>query len=369
MRSVSAAFLDAVRGSHRMVSDARILTTYQEGVDPSGIDISMIAGGVTLSASADIRGSASLLVSAEYAWPLLNSDLLTPYGNEVFIRRGIDFGNGTVEWVSFGYFRIDDVTQTRNEKYPISLTCYDRMIGIIEARLLTPVQFEVGVSLNTIVETLVLEVYPDATIEWDDDTGDTLLTRSQIAEENRFGFLHELITSYGKIMYFDYRGIFVIKDVPADDVPVFDINSGAGGVLIELNRSRTREGVYNAVVVNGQGADTEQPIFAVVVDSDPNSPTNYYGRFGKVPRFYTSTFITTNDQAAATANSMLRRTIGLPYSVDFRAVVNSALEPYDPVSIITSRNRELHVLDTIEFPLDAETPMTSSTKVRERTPL
>lgn len=352
-----------------MVSEARILTTYQEGVDPTGTVVDTIAGGVTLSASADIRGNASVLVSGADAWPLLNTDLLTPYGNEVFVRRGIDFGNGTVEWVSFGYFRIDDVSQTRNENYPIALTCYDRMIGIIEARLLTPVQFEAGVSLNTIVTTLVLEVYPDATIEWDDTTGDTLITRSQIAEEDRFGFLRDLITSYGKIMYFDYRGIFVICSVPDDDTPVFDVNSGAGGVLIELNRSRSREGVYNAVVVNGEGADTEQPIFAAVVDSDPNSPTNYYGRFGKVPRFYTSTFITTNDQAAATASSMLRRTIGLPYSVDFKAVVNSALEPYDPVSIITSRNRELHVLDTIEFPLDAQSPMTSSTKVRERTPL
>lgn len=352
-----------------MVSDARILTTYQEGVDPTGTAVDMIAGSVTLSASADIRANAGILVSGNDAWPLLNDDLLTPYGNEVFVRRGIDFGNGTVEWVSFGYLRIDSVSQTRNEDYPISLTCYDRMIGIIEARLLTPIQFSAGVSLSTIVSTLVLEVYPDVTIEWDDDTGDTLITRSQIAEENRFGFLKELVTSYGKIMYFDYRGVFVIQDVPSDDVPVFNVNSGTGGVLIELNRARTREGVYNAVVVNGQGADTEQPIFAVVVDSDPNSPTNYTGRFGKVPRFYTSTFITTNDQAAATANSLLRRTIGLPYSVDFRAVVNCALEPYDPIGIVTSRNRELHVLDTIEFPLDAETPMTSSTKVRERTPL
>lgn len=352
-----------------MKSEARILTTYQEGVDPVGTSVDLIAGGVTLSASADIRGNADVLVPGNDAWPLLNSDLLTPYGNEVFIRRGIDFGNGTVEWVSFGYFRIDSVSQTRDEDYPIALTCYDRMIGIIEARLLTPVQFNAGISLDTIVSTLVLEVYPDATIEWDDDTGDTLITRSQIAEENRFGFLQELVTSYGKIMYFDYRGIFVIRDVPTDTAPVFNIDSGAGGVLIELNRARTREGVYNAVVVNGEGADTEQPIFAVVVDSDPNSPTNYNGRFGKVPRFYTSTFITTNDQAAATANSMLRRTIGLPYSVDFKAVVNSALEPYDPVGIITSRNRELHVLDTIEFPLDAETSMSSSTKVRERTPL
>lgn len=352
-----------------MVSEVRVLTAYQEGVQPTGTSLSTVHGSVTLSASADIRGTATVDVYAADAWPFDNDDLLTPYGNELFIRRGIDFGNGTVEWVSFGYFRIDEVAQTRSEEYPITLTCYDRMIGIIEARLLTPIQFQVGVSVGTIVDTLVLEVYPDATIEWDDDTSDILITRSQIAEEDRFGFLNELITSHGKIMYFDYRGVFVVQDVPVATTPVFDVNSGTGGVLIELNRSRTREGVYNAVVVNGEGADTEQPIFAVVVDDDPKSPTNYTGRFGKVPRFYTSTFITTVEQAEQTAANMLKRTTGLPYSLNFRMVPNPALEPYDPIGVSTRLNRELHVLDTIVHPLDARTSQSSSTRVRERTPL
>lgn len=369
MRNVSNAFLNAVRGSHRMVSEARVLTSYQEGVDPTGTVLSTIDGGVTLSGSADIRATGSIKVHGDNAWPLHNDDLLTPYGNEIFVRRGIDFGNGTVEWVSFGYLRIDEVFQTHDEDYPIAITCYDRMIGIIEARLLTPVQFKAGVSVGTIVSTLVLEVYPEATIEWDDNTNDIIITRSQIAEEDRFGFLKELITSYGKVMYFDYRGIFVIHNIPDDSEPVFTVNSGANGVLIDIGRSRSREGVFNAVVVNGQGADTEQPVFAVLVDDDPNSPTNYQGRFGKVPYFYTSTFITTVDQAVTTARSILRRTTGLPYGVNFSAIVNTALEPYDPVGIVTGRNRELHVLDTIEFPLNADIPMTASSKVRERTQL
>jgi hypothetical protein len=352
-----------------MVSEVRVLTTYQEGVDPDGTVLESITGTVTLSGSADIRGSASVTVDGtEDAWPLDNDDLLTPYGNELFIRRGIDFGNGTVEWVSLGYFRIDDVTQ-KGYNYPITLTCFDRMVGIIEARLLTPVQFVVGTLVGDIVSTLVLEVYPNATIEWDDDTDGESITRAQIAEEDRFGFLSDLITSYGKIMYFDYRGILVIEDVPQDDTPVFNVNSGAGGVLIDINRSRTREGVYNAVVVNGEGADTTQPIFAIVTDNDPTSPTNYNGRFGKVPRFYVSTFITTNDQALRTAQSLLIQTIGLPYSVNFDTIVNPALEPYDPIGLITGANRELHILDTIEVPLEARRPMTANTRVRERTPL
>jgi hypothetical protein len=66
-----------------MVSEVRVLTTYQEGVDPDGTVLESITGTVTLSGSADIRGSASVTVDGtEDAWPLDNDDLLTPYGNE-----------------------------------------------------------------------------------------------------------------------------------------------------------------------------------------------------------------------------------------------------------------------------------------------
>jgi hypothetical protein len=214
MRNVTEAFISALRGSHRMVSDVRILTSYQEGVQPEGTLLSTIRGSVTLSSTANIRGSATVLIG-DVTWPQLNDDLLTPYGNEAFIRRGIDYGNGTIEWVSLGYFRLDDVSQSTNSKYPLQITCYDRMIGIIEARLLTPVQFFAGITVGEIVETLVWEVYPDATIEWDDDTHGIIVTRTQIAEQDRYGFLNDLITSYGKIMYFDYRGMLVIESVPS----------------------------------------------------------------------------------------------------------------------------------------------------------
>jgi hypothetical protein len=368
MRNVTEAFISALRGSHRMVSDVRILTSYQEGVQPEGTLLSTIRGSVTLSSTANIRGSATVLIG-DVTWPQLNDDLLTPYGNEAFIRRGIDYGNGTIEWVSLGYFRLDDVSQSTNSKYPLQITCYDRMIGIIEARLLTPVQFFAGITVGEIVETLVWEVYPDATIEWDDDTHGIIVTRTQIAEQDRYGFLNDLITSYGKIMYFDYRGMLVIESVPSTTESVFDVNAGAHGVLISASRSRTREGVFNAVVVNGIGADTAEPVFAAVIDNESTSPTNYNGRFGKVPYFYTSTFITTTDQAFAAAGSLLSRTTGLPYSVDFDAIVNPALVPYDTIAVSEGTTRELHVLDTIDIPLDAESSMTANTRVRERTTL
>src|SRR5690606_40052531 len=95
----------------------------------------------------------------------------------------------------------------------------------------------------------------------------------------------------------------------------------------------SRDGVYNAVVARGEGADTETPIQAVVVDDDPDSPTYWHGPFGQVPRFYASPLITDVAQAKSAAASLLKRSLGLPYSVSFGTIVNPALEPLDPIRI------------------------------------
>src|SRR5690606_39371279 len=55
--------------------------------------------------------------------------------------------------------------------------------------------------------------------------------------------------------------------------------------------------------------------------------------FGQVPRFYASPLITDVAQAKSAAASLLKRSLGLPYSVSFGTIVNPALEPLDPIRI------------------------------------
>ena len=364
MRPVTDQFLESLRGSHKMIADARVLTSFQTGVDPVGTEIELFSGDVTYNATAKVRASLAMTTNGDGMWPADPGGLLTPYGNEVFVRRGIDYGNGTKEWVSQGYYKLYTVEQLRTPRGHVRLVGYDRMQTIIEARLTEPVVFEAGTTVGTIVTTLVTQVYPSAVIEWDDGTTTSLKTigRTQIVEEDRHGFLVELIASYGKIIYFDHRGILVIKTPPSSTAAVFDIDAGAHGVLIELNRARGREGVYNGVVVNGEGVDTLNPVHAVALDLDPLSPTYWDGPFGKVPKFFTSTFITTQAQALETANSMLAQSVGLPYLINFGSIVNPALEPYDAVTIRTSDMRVTHVIDVLTVPLLHSVMMTGSTR-------
>jgi hypothetical protein len=239
----------------------------------------------------------------------------------------------------------------------------DRMAGIVDGRLTEPRQFLAADTFGVVVESLVEEVFPAATIEWDDGDSEQL-GRALIAEADRYAFLDDLIRSLGKVWYWDHRGILVIRTAPTATDPVVDITAGEGGVLVALDRQLTREGVYNIVVATGEGTDTEVPIRAVAFDNNPASATYWQGRFGPVPAFYSSPAITTIPQAQSAAEAELLRLVGLPYTVNFAAVPNPALEPWDPVRIRSADRdaAEVHILRRVSIPLVAEVPMSATTR-------
>lgn len=365
MRPVSAQFLTTLRGSHKMFARARVLTSYQTGVNPvNGIDVPIVAGSVALDGDANIRSSAELTtIGGINAFPQRPSQQLTPYGNELFIERGVEHADGSVEIVSLGYFKIDSVEQRNAPHGAIRVVAYDRMKGIIEARLTVPISFVAGTLISTIFNQLVLEVYPDATIEYDDVSfGSNTLASTQVAEEDRFGFLNNIVTSYGKIMYWDYRGILVIKTPPNPNTSVWEVNAGKNGVLVDFTRSINRDGVYNAVVALGESVNSTAPVRAMAFDNNPSSPTYWFGSFGKVPRFFSSSFIITYEQALNAAQNILKKTLGLPYSINFSAIPNPALEPLDAITVNQLDIVSLHVLETLVIPLTAEGALTGSTR-------
>lgn len=364
MRAVSDAFLRTVKGSHSMVARAIVCSTFQTGTTPVGTEIPIFDGDVRMDGTAQIRATLDLTTDGNRLWPTHSDSLFAPYGNEVYVSRGVRYSDELIELVGLGYFRIQGPDQDSAPDGPIRVIGRDRMAGIVDGRLVEPQQFLPGASLGFIMSTLVTQVYPAATIEWDDATDDAVITRSMICEEDRFAFLNDLVRSRGKIWHWDHRGVLVIRSAPDPSVPVFEVHSGAGGVLVRLSRSLSRDGVYNAVVASGTGADTLEPASAVAIDNNPLSPTYFYGRFGPVPRYYTSPFLFGNDQASDAAAAILRRSLGLPYSIDLTAVPNPALEPYDPVSIRpgTGQGKETHVLQTVVVPLTAREAMTGTTR-------
>lgn len=366
MRPVSAQFLAALRGSHKTFTRVQILSAFQTGVAPiGGRAINVISGAVSQDGNADIRSSLELVTNGGLnIFPQRGTDVLTPYGNELFVECGIELADSSREVVSQGYFRIDSIEQVNAPFGSIRITAYDRMKGIIDGRLTTPMSFAADVvTLQDIFNTLILEIYPDATIEFENAAlATSTLSATQIVEEDRFGFLQSIVTSNNSIMYWDYRGVLVIKPLPDPTISVWDVNAGTQGVLIDATRAISREGVYNAVVAVGESVNDTPPVRGIAIDNDSTSPTYWFGNFGKVPRFFSSSFIITQEQATAAAEGILRKTLGLPHSVTFTSISNPALEPLDAITINQLDVVALHVIETLVTPLNVERPLSATTR-------
>lgn len=358
MRPVSRRFLAAARSSHTMVARARYLTSFQSGVDPVGIELPIISGDVKLSSTAAIRSTLDLTVS----WPWHSTQPLTPYGDEVYVERGIDYGDGTREWVGLGYFRVESVEQGDAPFGSLRISGKDRMAQVIDSRLEAPVQYLPGQHLQQAVTDLIGDVYPDAIVDADFDMTKPLFVSSHVSDDKRFDFLDEIVTAAGKVWYWDHRGHLVIRSIPEPDLPVWEAHAGPAGLLITSSREMSRAGVYNSVVAYGQTADTTPPCRAVVRNMDSDSPTYWGGPFGHVPRFFSSSFLQTDAQCADAAAGILAKAVGLPYAVDLEAIPNPALEPFDPISVMPgpAENRRTFVVDELTIPLNADKAMSAS---------
>jgi hypothetical protein len=355
MRPVSARFLRTIRGSHRMRARVRVVETFQEGSNPTGTELPVLAGDVAIDSTADVRSTLDLETSGEWG------ELLTPYGNELFVERGIDYGNGDTEWVSLGYFRIDSVEQGQAPNGTIRVSGSDRMAQVIDSRLPFPEQYAAGTSHEALFEALISTTseaapFPEATVEFDYDASAAVLGAAQLAEESRFEFLRDAVLPEGKVMFWDHRGFLVVRSAIAPGGAVFDIDSGREGVILSLGRELGRSGVYNGVVARGESPDGETtPPVALAINDNPTDPIRWGGPFGKVTRFYASSFITTDAQAESAAASLLSKYTGLPYTVDLTAVPNPALEPLDVIHVtLPGGFEEDHVIESLTIPLTAD---------------
>jgi hypothetical protein len=363
MRPVTDTFLSTIRGAHRAVFRARIVDPGQTGVSPVGTEIPVLDGDVTFDTTADVTSTLDL--TTNFDWPGAPTDLGTPYGQEIYIERGVEYGGGTREYVGLGYFRIDTVEQDSAPRGNIRISGSDRMANVVDGRAIQPVQYGSGASVGAVLDNAIGAVVPGLVSVYDWDAYGQTLGSDHIMDTDRLKFVKDLVSAYGKIAYFDYEGRLQVKSQPNPNAaPVWTINHGRNGVLVSAKRQISRDGVYNAVVASGEPVGSQAPVLGIAYDVDPASPTYFYGPFGQVPMFYTSSFLTTNDQCYNAAAAQLQAATGLPYVVTLGTVPNPALEGWDVVAVTYSNrdNPETHILAKISYSLSVSGDMGLDTR-------
>lgn len=370
MWPVTEAFRQEIRRSHKSVIrvDVYIAGVKIATVFPNDGTVSVDSRrNVRRTLSMSIVDSDGTLTPGQGA----ATGLLAPYGAELFVYRGVEYGPGDQELVPIGVFVLTQVTVNEDEAgQVITLQGSDRSIRVSRNKFLDPFQIANGTTLEAGLTSLLRDRWID--VETDFPT--TGVTLPDVVIEAQSGgdpwaAAVSIAEAFGFDLAFDPDGVArlrVIPDVTIDD-PVETYEDGSDAVLTSLSRTFDSTRTYNGVIVTSQGSKTDAPFRVIVWDENPNSLTYRFGDFGEVPFFYTSSLITTADQAAVTAAALLRKATGQSEAVEWGQIVNPA---HDVLDVIRVRREELDfvlLVDRLQIPLAPSGVMSAVARSQEVT--
>jgi hypothetical protein len=344
--AVSERFAEAVKTSHKAISVIQVL---EAGEVIAELD-TFTDGGVTLDATAGVRGTLDLVVVEDGTGvlPTTPDDLLAPYGHELRPWRGILFDD-VAELVSLGIYRIEEVEiEDTGDMLTGRITGMDRAQKVAEAIFEEAYIVASGALATDVLQDVLLAVDPTFTF----DFAETSITLPWLVAEvgdDRWQFCQDIALAIGAEIYFDDAGVCVLRPIPSVQGDAVDAYN-EGEVLLSASRTFGRDRTFNRVIVT---ADSSSQIRGVATDDNENSPTYYYGPFGKKPYTYSSQFITTQAQSDDAASGILQTFLGLQQHVTFASVVDPRRRPSDVVGVQRARAgiASTYVLDSVDLPI------------------
>jgi hypothetical protein len=324
-------------------------------------DLPVSDGSVAVSSGTGVHRKLDITIPDKSLW-----DLLSPVGVELRAYRGIRYPGGDEELIPLGVFSLDQQSIPVLTGDGISISSApDRYAAVQRARFETPRTSEAGFSNVEQIARLVQEVVP-TTPETGGITALNDLADTKVGvlvwDRDRDKAIEDLCVSAGVEAFFGPTGQLVIRDVPVMDAhPVWRVTAGRDGVMLAGTATRDRTRVYNVIVVVSSKTDGSAPFRPVIVeDTDPTSPTNVNGPYGRCPYFLTTATISNTDDARKAGQAMLAKTRGRYVDMNVEAVVNPALTEGDTVAVTTeSGQSRLYLLDSFGIPLvDAKQTLT-----------
>lgn len=371
MYEVSEAFKRAVRRHQVVDSFVEVLDRGEvvATLYPLSGDVQMESGGdVQRSLSTAFADPLGAITPASYA------DILAPNGNEVRAWRG--FTTLPDEMIPVFTGKIDEVDIESGSEGGVylSVSAFDRAMAVSESGFETTYVVAEGTNYADAIRDLVDSRLPGLTFRFIDTPAVTPLLVFG-PKDDPWKKASEMAESIGCRLYFDGLGTCVLEPVPVIDEtePVWvyaEEQFSPQSTLLSAKKKLTRQYTYNGVIATGETPSiTDQaaaPVTAVVWDDNPTSPTYYEGKFGRKPREYASSFLTTPEQAASAARAILQYSLGLAELVSFDAIVNPAHVPGDIVSVEVEKSKigDRFVMDSFSIPLTYSDNLSASCRRR-----
>lgn len=348
MWPMSTVAQQVIRTSHGVAIRGTAYSTVQGQYD--GLPI---AGGTVVDDStAQTRRGATVNIADPTLWPDGLFDPLSPAGSELQLDYGITIPGQSTEWIPL----IRGVISQSDEVIPfgpqgITITLLDRSQHIKDDVPQVPLQVGGTGTVVAAITSLITSTYPAAVIL--DQTGDTTICPLITIQQDKWSEgIEVLATSIGAECYVDPVGDFVIRYQPLlTDPHVWIVNTGPDGILVQNQRVRTRDSVYNSVTASGETSAGAGPS-ATVYNNDTTTATYWGGPFGRKPRKFVSPTLTSVAQCTAAAQAILARAIGMDTQMTVQVVPNPALQTGDVVRILGETGEKLGIIDAIQTPLD-----------------
>lgn len=343
MRPASAVLREAVKYSHTL----RCWVDFYQGTSlvPAWSRSPVTAGKLTSDRTSSVRTNCDLSLAIP-EWEALPVDCNS---GRFRVYRGLG-SLGYTEVLQLGEFRVDEIERPATGVVTINGSGLESYI--VDARFLSPRTPPYGSSTIETIQNLIREVLPNAQFRIR-ATRNKRITATATYERDRRDALDSLAASIGAEVYVDATGTWVIADIPdpTSGAPVFIVDEGNGGVLVDRSEQSTRDRVYNAAVVIGRTVNSDiAPSWGWAADLDPGSPTYFYGPFGQKPIFYSSQFFTSDGQCAAYAQTLLIEALAQNVTLSFDQVPIDFLETGDLVGV-RDRRGELEPLLLQKFSL------------------
>jgi len=217
MYPASAAFKSAVVTDHIVIAKAEVWNQ-----DQKLTTLNVDKGSVKVDSKSAIRRTCSVhLVTDRETGNLVpdnDFDTLTPFGNELRLYRGIQFADGTEEYVPLGVFIMTDIqVSDSNEGVEITIEGEDRSLKVSRNKWLEPYQVSNG-ALETAIQDLLEDRYDD--IQTNFPTTNVTINQVVLGSENEndpWKDAVELCELVGFDLFFDANGIATMRQFPSID--------------------------------------------------------------------------------------------------------------------------------------------------------
>ena len=362
-------YLDQLRHTHE--AHLRV-TLFSAGVEIGELPVSSVR--LTIDGTAEIWRTAEISVGIDF-WETETREWLEQaniQSGAVKIEHGIKWAPAdVVHWIQIAYLRIDQLNMSLLSAGR-QITAYDRALLLQEHQL--PTARPLDAAYTALITTMLQETLPGETLTLGPGISTTLAPapgKSLDLSADRLSEIHHLAQAVEGTFHNTPTGGFHISKVDEDADPVWDINAGTDGVLVNLTQDFARAEQYNAVGIEfspDAGTDDDWMVYIYAWDNEPTSPTFYDGPFGKRNIFFQEEYdhLPSDDDAEALARRKLAEYTGATRGLHIQCVYNPLLQPGDHISVDFPDlgTVEEHVIESITVSLGESAAMDIETRLK-----